>query len=206
MRPCGTVRVGRAVGAGLPPAGRRSVRRRMRMDRGRRNRKGRGRLLHDKRPGSRTYRSVETSVCLRRHCGFRRESLVPRRLSRGAETGVWSRDCGAADAADFHDVVFAPDGAASLFECGVRAGEGRSPPPRRFWGGRLRNRLRMRRRPTDTCRECDGGCFSCERMIRAIVDTNALGCLFRPFRPASAGRSFAELRSAVRRELPVRTA
>lgn len=79
-------------------------------------------------------------------------------------------------------------------------------PPRRFWGGRLRNRLRMRRRPTDTCRECDGGCFSCERMIRAIVDTNALGCLFRPFRPASAGRSFAELRSAVRRELPVRTA
>ena len=99
------------------------------MDRGRRNRKGRGRLLHDKRPGSRTYRSVETSVCLRRHCGFRRESLVPRRLSRGAETGVWSRDCGAADAADFHDVVFAPDGAASLFECGVRAGEGRSPPP-----------------------------------------------------------------------------
>lgn len=54
--------------------------------------------------------------------------------------------------------------------------------------------------------ECDGGCFSCERMIRAIVDTNALGCLFRPFRPASAGRSFAELRSAVRRELPVGTA
>lgn len=123
------------------------------MDRGRRNRKGRGRLLHDKRPGSRTYRSVETSVCLRRHRGFRRESLVPRRLSRGAETGVWSRDCGAADAADFHDVVFAPDGAASLFDA-VCAPErdGLPPPPRRFWGGRLRNRLRMRRRPTDTCR------------------------------------------------------
>ncbi|HAW64321.1 MAG TPA: hypothetical protein DCW71_03450 [Alistipes sp.] len=36
--------------------------------------------------------------------------------AEGAETGVWSRDCGAADAADFHDVVFAPDGAASLFD------------------------------------------------------------------------------------------
>ena len=99
------------------------------MDRGRRNRKGRGRLLHDKRPGSRTYRSVETSVCLRRHRGFRRESLVPRRLSRGAETGVWSRDCGAADAADFHDVVFAPDGAASLFDAVCAPERDGLPPP-----------------------------------------------------------------------------
>lgn len=203
MRPCGTVRVGRAVGAGLPAAGGRSVRRRMRMDRGRRNRKGRGRLLHDKRPGSRTYRSVETSVCLRRHRGFRRESLVPRRLSRGAETGVWSRDCGAADAADFHDVVFAPDGAASLFDAVCAPERDGLPPPGDSGEGGFGTGCECAGGRPTRAGECDGGCFSCERMIRAIVDTNALGCLFRPFRPASAGRSFAELRSAVRRELPV---
>lgn len=61
-------------------------------------------------------------------------------------------DCGAADAADFHDVVFAPDGAASLFDAVCAPERDGLPPPRRFWGGRLRNRLRMRRRPTDTCR------------------------------------------------------
>lgn len=38
----------------------------------------------------------------------------------------------------------------SSMRCARRRGT--VSPPRRFWGGRLRNRLRMRRRPTDTCR------------------------------------------------------